>query len=144
MGPDEQSTSKYGMIITPINEDGTYGEPIKFEKLKPIAEEDFQDLDTTKKNKLIFNTTWSGEFNVKFRHKKISKKTFKKWLMSNGFKRDLAELFCQIIASFGGRISYQRIYVDSFFIPTPHTLHHSITLEIHKLYEGVNNQWTKK
>ena len=144
MGPDEQSTSKYGMIITPINEDGTYGEPIKFENLQPIAEEDFQDLDTTKKNKLIFNTTWSGEFNVKFRYKKISKKTFKKWLMSHGFKRDLAELFCQIIASFGGRISYQSIYVDSFLVPTPHTLHHSITLEIHKLYEGVNNSWMKK
>ena len=150
MGPDEKSTSKYSMVITPINEDGTYGEPIKFENLQPISDLQFH-IDNTlylnEKIKPLLGTSWSGEFNVKFRHKKISKKTFKKWLMSHGFKRDLAELFCQIIASFGGRISYQSIYVDSFLVPTPHTLHHSITLEIHKLYglyEGVKEPWTKK
>ena len=156
MGPDEQSTSKYGMIMTPINEDGTYGEPIKFGNLQPISdlqfiidntelsEEELNKLYPNEKIKPLLGTSWSGEFNVKFRHKKISKKTFKKWLMSHGFKRDLAELFCQIIASFGGRISYQSIYVDSFLVPTPHTLHHSITLEIHKLYEGAKNVWMKK
>ena len=147
MGPDEQSTSKYSMVITPINEDGAYGEPIKFENLQPISDLQFY-IDNTlylnEKIKPLLGTSWSGEFNVKFRHKQISKKTFKKWLMSHGFKRDLAELFCQIIASFGGRISYQSIYVDSFLVPTPHTLHHSITLEIHKLYEGAKNVWMKK
>lgn len=122
MGPDEQSTSKYSMVIRPINEDGTYGEPIKFGNCKLVIEEDFQDLDATKKNKLIFDTIWSGEFNVKFRHKKISKKTFKKWLMSNNFDRDLAERFCQIIGSFGGRIGYQNIYTQSFLVPTPNLI----------------------
>ena len=131
MGHDDQLSSMCYLVATPSSE------PIKFENLKPIALEEDQDLDLTEKNKLIFNTAWTDTFNVKFKHHKMSKKTFKKWLMSNGFKRDLAELFCQIIASFGGRISYQSIYVDSFLVPTPHTLHHSITLEIHKLYEGV-------
>lgn len=133
MGPDEQSTSKYSMIMTPINEDGTYGEPIKFENLKPIAEEDLQDLDSTKKNKLIFNTTWSGEFNMKFKHKKISKKTFKKWCMSRGLSRNASELACQIIGRHRGKISYQKVYMSNYFAPLSY------------LYiEGVNNSWMKK
>ena len=117
MGPDEQSTSKYDMILTPINEDGTYGEPIEFGNCKLINEEDLQDLDSTKKNKLIFNTAWSGEFNVKFRHKKMSKKTFKKWLMNKGFTRNGADTICKIIGSYRGEISYQSTYMANLLTP---------------------------
>ena len=129
MGPDEQSTSKYSMIMTPINEDGTYGEPIKFENLKPIAEEDFQDLDTTKKNKLIFNTTWSGEFNVRFKHKKISKKTFKKWCMSKGISRNASDYLCRTIGQYDGWIRYQDMYCRSIFAPSFHTVFTNILIE---------------
>ena len=69
-------------------------------------------------------------------HRKMSRKKFKKWLMKHGFERNIAENFCQIISSFHGRISYMRVYLSSPYEPTPHTLHHSITLEIHKQYEG--------
>ena len=129
MGPDEQTTSKNGMVITPINKDGSYGEPIKYGEIKAVHEKDLQDLDLTEKNELIFNAALTGEFNVKFRHKKISKKTFKKWLMSNNFDRDLAERFCQIIGSFGGRIDYQNIYTQSFLVPTPNLVLNSIVNE---------------
>ena len=80
-------------------------------------------------------------------HRKMSRKKFKKWLMKHGFERNFAEKFCQIIGSFHGRVSYMRVYISSPYEPTPHTLHHSITLEIHKLYglyEGVKEPWTKK
>ena len=137
MGPDELSTSKYGMIITPINEDGTYGEPIEFGNCKFVKEEDLQDLDTTKKNKLIFNTAWSGEFNVKFRHKKISKKTFKKWCMSHGISRNAADYLCKALGWYCGRVRYQDIYYGSIFAPSFHTVFTNI------LIEGVKKPWMK-
>ena len=133
MGPDEQSTSKYGLVMTPINEDGTYGEPIKFGNLQPVSNLqytiDMTEFSEEELHKLFLTTSWTGEFNVKFRHHKMSKKTFKKWLMANRIDRDLAERFCQIIGSFGGRISYKSIYAQSFLVPTPNTLLNSILNE---------------
>lgn len=145
MGPDEQSTSQYGMIITPINEDGTYGEPIKFENLQPISDlqfiidnTDLSDEELNKrypneKNKPLLVASWTGEFNAKFRHKKISKKTFKKWCMSHGLSRNASELACQIIGFHRGKLSYQKVYLSNLFAPQSY------------LYiEGATKQWTKK
>lgn len=146
MGPDEQSTSKYGMVIAPINEDGTYGEPIKFENLQPISDLQFyidnkvylSDKELNKrysneKNKPLLAASWSGEFNAKFRHQKISKKTFKKWCMSRGLSRNASELACQIVGFNRGKISYQKVYLANIFAPQSY------------LYiEGATKQWTKK
>lgn len=120
MGPDEQSTSKYSMVITPINEDGTYGEPIKFGNLQPISDLQFY-IDNTlylnEKIKPLLAASWTGEFNAKFRHQKISKKTFKKWCMSRGLSRNTSELACQIIGFHRGKLSYQKVYLSNIFAP---------------------------
>lgn len=120
MGHDDQSTSKYSMVITPINEDGTYGEPIEFGNIQPISDLKFYSDNTLYPNETIkplLGTSWSGEFNVKFRHKKISKKTFKKWCMSRGLSRNASELACQIIGFHRGKLSYQKVYLSNLFAP---------------------------
>ena len=43
--------------------------------------------------------------------KHTSKKKFKKWLMSNGIRRNEAELLCRSIKCFNGKISYRWIYL---------------------------------
>ena len=129
MGPDEQSASKYGMIITPINEDRTYGEPIKCGNLQQISdlqfiidntelsEEDLNKLYPNEKIKPLLVASWTGELNVKFRHQKMSKKTFKKWLMNKGFTRNDADTICKIIGSYRGEISYQSTYMANLLTP---------------------------
>lgn len=51
-------------------------------------------------------------------HKKISRKKFKKWLMSKGINRDLAELFCRVVKSFKGKHSYRWLYFNGLFSST--------------------------
>lgn len=41
---------------------------------------------------------------------KHSRKSFKKWLMSRGYSRDLAETVCKLIGASGGRTSYANLY----------------------------------
>lgn len=51
-------------------------------------------------------------------HKKMSRKKFKKWLMSKGINRDLAEWFCKVVKSFKGYYSYQSLYFNGLFAST--------------------------
>lgn len=51
-------------------------------------------------------------------HKKMSRKRFKKWLMSKGFDRDLAEWFCRVVKSFKGKHSYRWLYLNGLFSST--------------------------
>ena len=48
-------------------------------------------------------------------HKKMSRKKFKKWLMSKGINRDLAEWFCKVVKSFKGKQSYRLLYFSGLF-----------------------------
>ena len=49
---------------------------------------------------------------IRIPNKKMSRKKFKKWLMSKGFNRDLAEWFCVAVKSFKGGQSYQSLYFN--------------------------------
>ena len=48
-------------------------------------------------------------------NKKITRKTFKKWLMSKGFSRDLAEWFCNVVKYYKGKHSYHDLYFAGLF-----------------------------
>ena len=117
MGPDEQSTSKYSMVITPINEDGTYGEPMEWSGFKPITEEPESTIIDYASIPLKHFSETSCEIHIVLRHAKISKKTFKKWCMSRGLSRNHSELACQIIGFHRGKLSYQKVYFSNIFAP---------------------------
>ena len=59
-------------------------------------------------------------------HKNISRKKFKKWLMSKGINRDLAEWFCIAIKSFHGERSYQYLYYNGLFASGSQTLFNNL------------------
>lgn len=44
--------------------------------------------------------------------RKIGKKKFRKWLMSEGISRNDAEFLCQLIGQYKGRISYGDIHIS--------------------------------
>lgn len=111
------------MMIKAINSDGTYSEPIEF--IEPfIIEEEPSDTETMKKITLQYlndiTTTFSGTLILP--HKKMSRKTFKKWLMSKGIDRDLAEWFCKVVKSFKGTRSYRLLYFNGLFSSTSQDL----------------------
>ena len=72
------------------------------------------ETDYTRKLKL-FHEPMSFTTNIKFPHKKMSRKTFKKWLMSKGFSRDLAEWFCNAVKCYKGKRSYHDLYFTGLF-----------------------------
>jgi hypothetical protein len=100
--------------MCPINSDGTFGEPIKWEGLKSI--EEFSEEGQVSFNALK-ETQFTGTFYIS--HTKKSRKTFKKWLMQFPWAdRDLAECWCFVISLAHGRVSYARTYRDMFFDQT--------------------------
>lgn len=108
-------------IIQPINPDGSFGKPIRLEKLQVINwwEElepvtDFQD-DLMYKNSFKFlSDTISGTLKCNMQ-RKMSRKKFKKWLMHYWWcDRNYAEQWCYLIGIFNGRVSYTKTYFDSF------------------------------
>lgn len=117
MGPDENNESK--LILTPINPDGTYGDSFTWNGCSLIM-----DYPET--------TTYIGTFNYLtetisttlklYLPQKISRKKFKKWLMSRGFDRDFAEWFCNAVKSFHGKKSYRSLYLYGKFASTPQAL----------------------
>lgn len=123
MPPRECYVSQIEM--RPVNPDGTYGEVIKWDLSEPITFEDESVIETSSYTipfGLLRDTpvTFTGE--LKLPHKKMSRKTFKKWLMSRGFHRDLAEWFCRVVKTFKGKQSYQSLYFNGLFSSTPQDL----------------------
>ena len=72
------------------------------------------ETDYTRKLKL-FHEPMSFTANIKFPHKKMKRKTFKKWLMSKGVSRDLAEWFCNAVKYYKGKHSYYDLYFAGLF-----------------------------
>lgn len=115
-------------IIRPINPDGSFGEPIRLEKLQVINwwEElepvtDFQDGLTYKNSIKFLSDTISGTLKCNL-PRKMSRKKFKKWLMSKGINRDSSEWFCRVVKSFKGKQSYQLLYFNGLFTSTSQDL----------------------
>lgn len=116
------------MTLRAINQDGTYGEPIEF--VEPfLIEEESAETETSNEMPLRFlgheSITFSAAFRINF-HRKISRKTFKKWLMSKGINRDLAEWFCNVVKSYHGEQNYQHLYFNGLFSSTPQDMVYSL------------------
>lgn len=106
------------MTLRAINQDGTYGEPIEFIEPsiiedEPVEWETFSEITLQYLNNTT--TTFSGTLTLP--HKKMSRKTFKKWLMHFPWiHRNEAEAYCCLVAITKGRISYSATYHDLAFI----------------------------
>ena len=113
MGPDENNESK--LILTPINPDVTYGSSIEWYGFSPIM--DYPETTTYMESLSFLTETISGTLKLHL-PRKMSRKKFKKWLMSKGFNRDLSEWFCKVVKSFHGEKSYQYLYFNGLFSST--------------------------
>ena len=106
------------ITLRAINSDGTYGEPIEF--IKPfLIEEEPVEIENLNKMTLHYlnNTTTTFSGTLILPHKKMSRKTFKKWLMRLPWiNRNEAEAYCQLIGITKGRISYSATYKDIVFL----------------------------
>lgn len=124
MGPHEENSISE-LTLRPINTDGTYGDPIEFENFENMTyslDENVDEFytigfDLAKGSDM---TIYGGH--IRIPNKKMSRKTFKKWLMSKGFNRDLAEWFCKVVKSFKGLYSYQSLYFNGLFTSTSQDL----------------------
>ena len=117
MGPDENNESK--LILTPINPDGTYGDSFTWYGFSPIM----GHLETTTYMETFnfLTETISGTLKL-YLPQKMSRKKFKKWLMSRGIDRDFAEWFCKAVKSFHGKKSYRSLCLYGQLAPTPQAL----------------------
>lgn len=128
MGPDEKEVKNF--VMCPINPDGSFGEPIELEKLKNV-ELDGLELGTDSpdnsmhKNSCKFLSTISCTLKCNL-PRKMSRKKFKKWLMSKGFNRDLAEWVCNVVKFFRGKYSYHYLYFYGWLAPGPQTLFNNL------------------
>ena len=67
----------------------------------------------------LFSPQWALYGTFVFPHKKISRRTFKKWLMQHSWiDRNSVENWCRLIAVANGRVSYGRTYQDMTLDPT--------------------------
>lgn len=89
----------------------------KFEPLGIVHNFNMEAVDTDispefSETKIIkpIDTTFS--FKLKTKH---NRKTFKKWLMSRGVCRDVAEGICRLVGILGGSVTYESLY---FYILT--------------------------
>lgn len=120
MPPKELYGSQVAMRL--VNPDGTYGKPITLDSFEPLSIDiDGEPLKTYPSDAICFSSltdttlTFTGE--LKLSYKKISRKKFKKLLMSKGINRDLAEWFCVAVSSFKGKWSYRPLYSIGIFSP---------------------------
>ena len=136
MGPDEKNESK--LILTPMNPDGTYGDSIEWYCFSPIM--DYPETTTYVETFSYLTETISGTLKL-YLPQKMSRKKFKKWLMSKGFNRDLAEWFCKAVKSFHGKKSYRSLCLYGQLASTPQALFNDL---IDALFPITNNKETEE
>lgn len=102
--------------------DGENYSPISM-TLYDISIDDVVETDDSRSFKCLQNPV---SMTITLPHKKISRKTFKKWLMSKGINRDLAEWFCVAVSSFKGKWSYRLLYFNGLFSSTSQDLVNSL------------------
>lgn len=98
--------------------DGDNYSPIAL-SLYDISIDNVVETDNSRSIKYLQNPI---SMTITLPHKKISRKKFKKWLMSKGVNRDLAEWFCEVVKSFKGTRSYRLLYFSGLFSSTPQDL----------------------
>lgn len=142
MGPDD-SLLRNGMIMY-YSENGVHFEPFP----KPSIDYTIPELDSNYFDEFCtigFDLAKGSDMTIcgyiRLPNKKMSRKTFKKWLMSKGFNRDLAEWFCNVVKSFHGEKSYQSLYFNGLFSSTPQGL---FNILFDTLFPITNNKETEK
>ena len=100
MGPDNSDQKPALYFHWP---DGT------FTRVECTTLEEFDDDESSSKKCMWRNEEITGHFRVR----KFSRKTFKKYLMSIGFGRNLAEIICEAIQKRGW--SYSQAYIEWIF-----------------------------
>ena len=123
MGPlEENSISE--LTLRPINPDGSYGDPIKFENVENVTysiDENVEGFYTIGFD-LAKGSDMTAYGYIRIPNKKMSRKKFKKWLMSRGLNRNLAERFCTVVKSLHGEQSYQNLYFNGLLSSTSRDL----------------------
>ena len=136
MGPDENKAS--GLVLKPINPDGTYGDPIEWYGFSPIM--DYPETTTYVETFNFLTETISGTLKL-YLPQKMSRKKFKKWLMSKGIDRDFAEWFCKAVKSFHGKKSYRSLCLYAQLAPSPLALFNDLFCA---LFPITNNKESEK
>ena len=67
------------------------------------------DIGTKRRDLFSWKNEFAMTFNIK-QKRKLSRKKFKKYLMGQGFSRDIAEWLCWYIGMFQGAVSRKEIY----------------------------------
>lgn len=144
MGPDEKEVKNF--VMCPINPDGSFGEPVELEKLKIVELDGLKPISEYPETMMYMESfkyltkTISGTLKLNLPCK-ISRKKFKKWLMSKGFNRYFAEWFCKAVKSFHGKKSYRSLYLYGQLASTPQALFNDL---FDALFPITNNKETEK
>ena len=104
------------LLLYPV--DGDNYSPIAL-SLYDISIDDVVETNVSQTIKYLLNPVL---MTITLPHKKISRKKFKKWLMSKGFHRDIAEWFCNAVKYFRGKYSYECLYFCGRFLERPEFL----------------------
>lgn len=112
------------MTIRPIDQDAFYGDPIEFENFENVTYSLDENVDEfyTIGFDLAKESDTTAYGYIRIPNKKMSRKKFKKWLMSRGINRNLAERFCNVVKSCHGKQSYQILYFNGLFSSTSRDL----------------------
>lgn len=111
MGPDENNTAEalyfktedHGYVQIPSN-------------ILPFLELKYDDEEVYKRA-LAIRSTDTFRFNLHIKNfVKMSKKRFKKILMSKGLTRDDADFLCYTVGWLSGKVSYSDTYLNSMFL----------------------------
>jgi len=134
VGPEEYKTA--GLVLKPINPDGTYGDSFAWHGFSPIMDypETTTYIETFIKTFNYLTETISGTLKL-YLPRKMSRKKFKKWLMSKGIDRDFAEWFCNAVKSFHGKKSYRSLYLYGQFTSTPQALFNDLLDALFPIYK---------
>ena len=136
------------MLIKPIDQDAFYGDPIEFEIFENVTyslDENVNEFYTVGFD-LAKGSDITAYGYIRIPSKKMSRKKFKKWLMSKGFHRDLAEWFCKVVKSFKGGQSYQTLYFNGLFSSTSQDLFNILFDTLFPIpdFTYINNKETEK
>jgi hypothetical protein len=113
VGPDENSTAEtlyfktedHGYVQVPSN-------------ILPFLDLEFDDEEAHKRALAIRSTsTFRFDLHIK-NFVKMSKKRFKKILMSKGLSRDDADFLCYTVGWLNGKVCYSDIYLNTLFLQT--------------------------
>lgn len=111
MGPDENSTAEalyfktedHGYVQIPSN-------------ILPFLDIECNDKEACERA-LTIRSTDTFRINLHIKNfVKMSKKRFKKILMSKGLSRDDADFLCWTVGSLNGKVSYSDTYLNSMFL----------------------------